>query len=72
MSKYLCYFNESIRFFKKMTDSDLKPDEQEEAQSPSLLPVGILSGISLNSISFMFTLASLALTIFAQTKVRKH
>ena len=25
-----------------MTDSDLKPDEQEEAQSPSLLPVGIL------------------------------
>ena len=67
MPKYLCYFNESIRFFKKMTDSDLKPDEQEEAQSPSLLPVGILSGIS-----FMFTLASLALTIFAQTKVRKH
>ena len=42
MPKYLCYFNESIRFFKKMTDSDLKPDEQEEAQSPSLLPVGIL------------------------------
>ena len=67
MPKYLCYFNENIRFFKKMTDSDLKPDEQEEAQSPSLLPVGILSGIS-----FMFTLASLALTIFAQTKVRKH
>ena len=67
MPKYLCYFNESIRFFKKMTDSDLKPDEQEEAQSPSLLPVGILSGIS-----FMFTLASLALTVFAQTKVRKH
>ena len=53
---------------KKMTDSDLEtPDKQEEAQSPSLLPVGILSGIS-----FMFTLASLALTIFAQTKVRKH
>ena len=67
MPKYLCYFNENIRFFKKMTDSDLKPDEQEEAQSPSLLPVAILSGIS-----FMFTLASLALTIFAQTKVRKH
>ena len=67
MPKYLCYFNESIRFFKKMTDSDLKPEEQEEAQSPSLLPVGILSGIS-----FMFTLASLALTIFAQTKLRKH
>ena len=67
MPKYLCYFNESIRFFKKMTDSDLKSDEQEEAQSPSLLPVGILSGIS-----FMFTLASLVLTIFAQTKVRKH
>ena len=53
---------------KKMTDSDLEtPDKQEEAQSPSLLPVGILSGIS-----FMFTLASLALTIFAQIKVRKH
>ena len=67
MPKYLCYFNKSIRFFKKITDSDLKPDEHEEAQSPSLLPVGILSGIS-----FMFTLASLALTIFAQTKVRKH
>ena len=49
-----------------MTDSDLEtPNEQEEAQSPSLLPVGILSGIS-----FMFTLASLALTIFAQIKVR--
>ena len=44
-----------------MTDSDLEtPNEQE-----SLLPVGILSGIS-----FMFTLASLALTIFAQIKVR--
>ena len=51
-----------------MTDSDLDtPDEQEEAKSPSLLPIGILSGIL-----FMFTLASLALTIFAQTKVRKH
>ena len=49
-----------------MTDSDLEtPNEQEKAQSPSLLPVGILSGIS-----FMFTLASLALTIFAQIKVR--
>ena len=66
MTKYLCHFNESIHFFKKMTDSDLEtPNEQEEAQSPSLLPVGILSGIS-----FMFTLASLALTIFAQIKVR--
>ena len=51
-----------------MTDSDLEtPDKQEEAQSPSLLPVGIPSGIA-----FMFTLASLALTIFAQIKVRKH
>ena len=47
-----------------MADSDLETQEKsEEAQSPSFLSFGILNGIS-----FMFTLACLGLTIFAQAK----
>ena len=47
-----------------MTDSFLKTsDKQEEAQSSSFLPFGILNGISL-----MFTFVSLGLTISAQAK----
>ena len=54
-----------IRILKKnMADSDLETQEKsEEAQSPSFLSFGILNGIS-----FMFTLACLGLTIFAQAK----
>ena len=47
-----------------MADFDLETsDKQEEAQSSSFLPFGILNGIS-----FMFTLSSLGLTISAQAK----